>query len=307
MEVQILSCAHYNPFGRLAPARGGQAVGPAPFGRLAHLVRALPRHGRGDRFESCIAHIVQRRRGKLGQSFKIIMNIEIIYESEDLLVVNKPSGLLVHSTPKSNEKTLVGWLLEKYPEIKGVGEDPGRPGIVHRLDRETSGLLVVAKTQGSFELLKKLFQERKIEKRYYALVWGIPVKDKGKIDKEIGSVSGKRITIEEYSQASPAKTRDAVTYWEVVEKYSDYALLSVKPKTGRTHQIRVHMASIGHPLVCDKIYGGKKECPAGLGRLFLHAYFLRIPLEGGTVLEFEAEIPAKLKGFLNTIDKDGQV
>ncbi|MEX0877763.1 MAG: RNA pseudouridine synthase [Candidatus Spechtbacterales bacterium] len=247
------------------------------------------------------------------------MDIEIIYESEDLIVINKPSGLLVHTTPKilrepqnKREKTLVDWILDKYPEIRGVGDPPlhnavegqeiQRSGIVHRLDRETSGLLVVARTQNSFEILKKLFQERRIEKKYYALVWGEPKTDKGKIEKEIASISGKKITVEEYSQAEPSKIRDALTFWEVVKNYKEYSLLSVKPKTGRTHQIRVHMASVGHPLVCDRIYGKKKECPIELNRLFLHAYFLQIPMPGGTVLEFGAEMPKVLTNFINSID-----
>lgn len=230
------------------------------------------------------------------------MDIEIIYESKDLIVVNKPSGLLTHPTPKSSEETLATMLLEKYPEIKGVGEGEERPGIVHRLDRETSGLLVVARNSDSFKVLKNLFQERKIEKKYYALVWGDPKTDKGKVEKEIASVAGKRITMETYSQATPSKTRASLTYWEVIKRYPEYALLSVKPKTGRTHQIRVHMASIGHPLVCDRIYGKKKECPAEIGRLFLHAYFLQIPMPGGTMLEFEAEMPEVLNNFLEILN-----
>lgn len=232
------------------------------------------------------------------------MDIEIIYESNDIIVVNKPSGLLTHPTPKSNESTLSDQLIEKYPEIEEVGESKDRPGIVHRLDRGTSGLLVVARNQNAFKTLKELFQERRIEKKYYALVWGDPKTDKGKIEKEIASVSGKRITVEAYSQANPSKTRASLTYWEVVDRYDKYSLLSVRPKTGRTHQIRVHMASIGHPLVCDSIYGKKKECPDALGRLFLHAYFLQIPMPGGVVLEFEEEMPEELRNFLTFIDKN---
>lgn len=232
------------------------------------------------------------------------MNIEVIFENEDLVVANKPSGLLTHPTLKSKESALSDILLSKYPEIKDVGEGEDRPGIVHRLDRDTSGLIVIARTQASYKKLKELFKKREIEKKYYALVWGIPAKSKGKIEKQIGAYKGKRITVEEYSQIKPSKTRYAYTSWELLEKYNKFSLLSVSPKTGRTHQIRVHLSSIGHPIVCDKIYGGKKKCPLDLGRLFLHAYFLGIPADKSTMLEFELRLPKDLDNFLNSVDKN---
>ncbi|MEX0869877.1 MAG: RluA family pseudouridine synthase [Candidatus Spechtbacterales bacterium] len=230
------------------------------------------------------------------------MKPEVVYESRDLIILNKPSGLLVHPTAKKESDTLVDWLLESYSQVKGVGEDNERPGIVHRLDKDTSGLMVVALNNDTFFELKAAFQDRRTIKKYYALAWGLPVKDKGKIDKDIAALNGKRRTVEEYSQREAGKTREALTYWEIKEKYSEYSLLSVRPVTGRTHQIRVHLDSIGHPIVCDKLYGKKKKCPEALGRLFLHAYFLSIPIGNGTVLEFEIPLSQELQNFLNTLD-----
>ena len=204
----------------------------------------------------------------------------------------------MHPTSRGEKETVASWLLGYYPKIKNVGENSERPGIVHRLDKETSGLMVVAKNSDTYTRLKGLFQDRKITKQYYAVVWGTPKLMRGRVEKEIAAQGGKRRTVEVYSQVSSTKTREAVTDWEVVKKYSDTTLLSVKPLSGRTHQIRVHLASIGHPIICDKLYGGKKKCPQDLGRLFLHAYFLRIPLKESEMLEFEEEMPDELKKFL---------
>jgi len=228
----------------------------------------------------------------------------IIYEDESLLAVDKPSGLLTHATARGESDTLVSWLLRQRPEIATIGEDPTRPGIVHRLDKETSGLLVVAKTQGAYEELKRLFHDRKIQKHYYALVWGVPRLNQGTIEKEIAAHNGKRRTVEVWSQVESAKTRPATTAWKLVEPFGDsMALLDVAPKTGRTHQIRVHMASMGHPLVCDPLYAGKRECPAELGRLFLHAYSLRIPRQG-QLLEVDIPMAPDLEAFLASLRRN---
>lgn len=229
------------------------------------------------------------------------MEPEIIFESGDLIILNKPSGLLVHETMRGEKDTLASWLLKKYPSIKDVGDDDARPGIVHRLDKETSGIMVVAKNNDTFRNLKDLFHDRKILKKYYALVWGAPKKNSGTIDKDIAAYKGKRRTVEKYSQVTSEKTRSAITAFEVIKTYGEYSLLSVRPLTGRTHQIRVHLASIGHPIVCDKLYSGKKQCPEGLNRLFLHAYFLHVPLRDNELLEFEEDIPEDLKKFLSSI------
>ena len=230
--------------------------------------------------------------------------IQVLFSNSDVLVVNKPCGLLMHPTPKSaqqGEQTLVDCVVEQFPEVRGVGEDANRSGIVHRLDRETSGLVVVARNQDAYLALKDLFMNRTVEKRYVALVYGAPKQESGVVDKQITAYKGKRRTIEVWSQQEPNKVRDALTQWKVVERFGgDYTLLDVAPRTGRMHQIRVHLASIGHPVVCDSLYSGKKKCPAELGRLFLHAYFLKFQLNNKTI-EVKAELEQNLMQFLERI------
>lgn len=223
--------------------------------------------------------------------------IEIIYEDENILAVNKPAGLLVHG-PDS----LVDWLIENCPEIKKVGEDPERPGIVHRLDKDTSGVLLVAKNQKAFEYLKSQFQERKIKKKYIALVEG-NIKDKeGIINLPIAKSKGdfrKKTSVGKMV----GKEREAVTEYKVIKKFPDYTLIEAYPKTGRTHQIRVHLKAIGHPVVCDKLYGSKKQtCPPGLARQFLHANALEFSLLDGSRINLEADLPRDLQNVLDMLD-----
>lgn len=220
-------------------------------------------------------------------------NIEIIFENEDFLVINKPAGILVHST-KYNEESLVNWLIKHYPNIVDVGEDKSRPGIVHRLDKDTSGLLIISKNQKTFDYFKKLFQEHRIKKGYYALVYGEFKNKKGIIDKPIGIVAS---SIKRSTAAKKMKElKEAITEYEVIKSFDfeneKLTLLRVFPKTGRTHQIRVHLASIGHPIVGDKIYGRKKE--KMLVRLFLHAYLLEFVSPEGSVLRLESDLPKDL-------------
>lgn len=227
--------------------------------------------------------------------------MNIVYEDSDLLVVNKPSGLTVHKTsPTDPQTTLADQLLEKYPEIKNVGDQPDlRPGLVHRLDKETSGLMVIAKNQPTFEYLKKLFQERRVKKTYLALVFGRLKNKEEEIDLPLGKLGTKQ-TI----QLKGRKTldeRSALTHYRVIKEYEDYSLLEVMPKTGRTHQIRVHLKAIGHPIVCDSLYAGKRHlCPAELGRLFLHAQKLEFTSPSGQNLSLEADLPPRLTNFLNS-------
>jgi 23S rRNA pseudouridine1911/1915/1917 synthase len=206
---------------------------------------------------------------------------KIIYEAKDFIALDKPAGLLVHAARVrrgrrpggriEEEPTLVDWLLKHCPEVATVGDDPvTRPGIVHRLDKDTSGVMLVAKTQEYFEYLKSLFQEHRVEKTYYALVRGVPKPGEGVIDKPIGITNG---TLKR-SVRSAKMQKDAVTDYRVVKTFAvgadqTLALVEVKPKTGRTHQIRVHMASIGCPLVGDRLYGPKVK--GASGRLMLHA------------------------------------
>lgn len=219
-------------------------------------------------------------------------NLPTIFENNDLVVVDKPAGLMVHPAAGRKQDTLANILISKYPNIKNVG-DPHRPGIVHRLDEDTSGLLLVAKTQTGYEYLKNLFQTRNIEKEYLALVHGVPDKLHGVIDVPIGKTST-------HQKMKTGVGKEAVTEYSVMASVDEYALLKVKLHTGRTHQIRVHMASIGHPVVGDQLYGGqfKKQDQELIGRQFLHAYRLKFRLPDKTWLELESELPEDLKEVL---------
>lgn len=208
----------------------------------------------------------------------------ILYEDKDTLAINKPSGLVVHSdgrpaqAGKTEEKTLVDWLLSKYPEIKDVGE-PGRDsngkevlrsGIVHRLDRGTSGVMLVAKTQKAFENLKKQFQAREIQKTYEAFVFGEIKNNEGTIDRPIGR-SPADFRRWSAQRGARGEMREAVTDYRVLYKGKGYSFVEAYPKTGRTHQIRVHFKAINYPLVSDALYAPNKENGLGLERLALHS------------------------------------
>lgn len=244
------------------------------------------------------------------------MNIRTIYEDKNFVAVNKPAGLLVHpikilnlKSPisKTEEFTLVDWILEKYPEVRRVGDLPAgrqviqdRPGIVHRLDKETSGILLVPRNQNYFEYLKKLFQSGEVRKTYIALVFGRITPEKGIIDKPIGLKSG---SVKRTVFTRGAKmVKSAVTEYKVKEYLPKYSLLEVYPKTGRTHQIRVHLASLGHPVVGDKLYSKKK---AELNRLFLHAYSLEFAPESGKRIKLTADMPSDLTRYLTSAKLDG--
>lgn len=234
----------------------------------------------------------------------------VIYEDRDLLVVNKPSGLQVHAArvsgmPRGPHATLVDWLVKRYPEIAAVGDDPMlRPGIVHRLDKETSGVMLVARNQKCFEYLKQLFQKHEIRKTYLALVFGEPKRKRGVISAPIGIRSGTM----KRSVRSSKMAKPAVTEYRVVKTASmktvpteasteqRFSLLEVWPATGRTHQIRVHLASIGHAVVGDRLYGPKKQ-PAWVKRLMLHALSLEFTALDGRRLKFEADPPSYPHSF----------
>lgn len=206
------------------------------------------------------------------------MEPTILYEDQDVLTVNKPAGLVVHSDGKTKEKTLADWVVSKYPEVENVGEPIislsgeviKRPGIVHRLDRETSGVMLIAKNQKSFENLKKQFQEHKIEKKYEAFVWGKFKEKEGEVNRPIGR---SKSDFRKWSAQRGARggMREAITVYKVLVDNGHYSFLGLYPKTGRTHQIRVHMKAINHPLVGDSLYGPKKENDLGFKRTALHS------------------------------------
>ena len=258
----------------------------------------------------------------------VMLDPEVLYKDKDLLVINKPSGLLVHGARGKRkeereervEPTLVDWLLKYYPEVKGVGDQPLhatpstvaqglRPGIVHRLDRDTSGVMVIARNQATFLYLKSLFQKHEVTKTYIALVWGVPKERTGTIEKPIGIRNG---TVKR-SVHGGRMIKDAVTDYRVVRTYGKgeraMSLLEVSPRTGRTHQIRVHLASIGHPVVGDALYGkrGKRKEERGkrkgekidvqlvtgmiTPRLMLHASAIEFTKSDGKRIRVDAAPP----------------
>jgi len=233
------------------------------------------------------------------------IKFDIVFEDDDFAVINKPAGLVVHPSESHKKGTLVSGILAKWPQVKGVGEDPLRPGIVHRLDKETSGLMMVAKNNEMFFWLKRQFQERKVAKKYLALVFGVLKEKEGEINAPIGRVGMKQVTLKRgrgYKKVT--KTREAKTKYKVLEEFDGYSLLEVSPKTGRMHQIRVHFAHIGHPVVGDKKYASKKimeKMP--VKRHFLHAFKLDFFLKNGKKLHFEADIPEDLKNILKGLEK----
>jgi 23S rRNA pseudouridine1911/1915/1917 synthase len=229
-----------------------------------------------------------------------------IYEDKNFLAVYKPAGLLVHAPkvnskcqiPNSKETTLVDWLLKNYPEVKGVGDEPKiRPGIVHRLDKDVSGVILIAKNQKYFEYLKNLFGSGGIKKTYLALVYGKVEPKTGMIEKPIFLKHGTT----KRSIWGGKMEKPAITEYKVIKNIGqDFSLLKVMPKTGRTHQIRVHLVSIGHPVVGDSLYG-KKINPFGLKRLFLHAESLEFSPSQSKRIKIESELPNELKLILKNL------
>jgi len=225
------------------------------------------------------------------------VDFKVIFEHKDFVIIEKPAGLSVHpSINKPNEKTLANGLLTKYPQIKSVGEDPLRPGIVHRLDKETSGLMIVSLNQKVFEFFKEQFKKRKVEKKYLAVIWGKITDQKGTIQTPIGK-SKSDLTRQATSKNSVKliNPKKAITHWRLLEKNKETSLLEVKIDTGRKHQIRVHLHSIGHSLVGDKKYQTKliREINKKFDRHLLHAYRLKFKYLDGKKYEFESEVPRK--------------
>jgi 23S rRNA pseudouridine1911/1915/1917 synthase len=229
-------------------------------------------------------------------------DITIIYEDKDILAVNKPAGLIVHSDGRTKEFSLADWLIENYPDIKKVGEPwratdgtiIWRPGIVHRLDRETSGAIIIAKSTEAFDFLKKQFQERRVKKTYRAFVYGILKNDTGIINKPIGrSKSDFRKWSAEYG--ARGDKREALTAYKVLQRGKETTYLEVSPETGRTHQIRVHLKSIGHPIVHDTLYAPKGKVLLGFFRTALHSFSIDVVTPTQKVLHIEAPLPDDFK------------
>ncbi|MDD2681154.1 MAG: RluA family pseudouridine synthase [Patescibacteria group bacterium] len=248
-------------------------------------------------------------------------DIPIIYEDDDVLVINKPAGMIVHESENTEDKTLADYIVTARPEVIAVGEDSRRPGIVHRLDREASGLMVIAKNNQSFKNLKNQFKTRKIKKQYLALAYGKIIADEGLINFPIvrAKAGHKMAAIplkmrddksflsnrDQGNIIAREKSREAITNFEVIKRWPHYTLLEVKIKTGRTHQIRVHLAAYGHPLLGDNLYGTTKtkvkNSKVNLGRIFLLAQKLSFTSLNKEKMEFEIQLPLELKSFLDNL------
>ncbi len=236
------------------------------------------------------------------------LELDIVYEDDDLAVVNKPAGLVVHSGAGQHEATLVNGLLHRYGETLSRRGGDERPGIVHRLDKGTSGLMAVARHDDAHAALADQFAARTVEKEYNAVVYGCPRESSGEVDLAIGRDRADRTKI----SSNTDRPRQAFTRWELAEDLGGFALLEVWPKTGRTHQVRAHLAAIHHPCVGDLKYVGAqwKSVPdgrvrkaiRGFARPALHARRLRLdhPLNGAR-LEFVAPLPADLEELLGTL------
>jgi 23S rRNA pseudouridine1911/1915/1917 synthase len=223
--------------------------------------------------------------------------LDIVFENEDLIVVNKPAGMVVHPAAGHSSGTLVNAVLGYEPDIEGIGGEE-RPGVVHRLDKETSGLILLAKNERAHRWLQDQFRLRKVEKTYLALVDGKPPTPTGRVESHIGRDPShrKRMAI-----VPESRGREAISEYKTVESFPDHTLLEFHPLTGRTHQIRLHCAFLGCPIVGDEVYG-KRKFSVEIERHFLHAYRLKIILPGeNEARRFEAPLPEELQRVLASL------
>ena len=224
------------------------------------------------------------------------INIDIVYEDKDIIVINKPSGMIVHPGSGNKTNTLVNALLYHDNNIKNVGEKD-RPGIVHRLDKDTSGLMLVAKTKDAYDILTKDFKNKKIHREYIALLEGVLPKDKILIDAPIG-----RDPKNFQKRAIVPTGKKAITHIEIIQKYNNYTLVKAILETGRTHQIRVHTKYIGYPVFNDPLYGNKKATKFGQ---YLHSYYLKFnhPITKKEMV-FKEDLPKEFKETLVHLKND---
>jgi 23S rRNA pseudouridine1911/1915/1917 synthase len=232
------------------------------------------------------------------------IHLNLIWKSEDLIVINKPPGLPTHPNDFKDKDTVANAFVAIYPDSSQVGEDPLRPGIVHRLDGDTSGLLILAITQKGFTYMRKQFDERKVKKTYIACVLG-DIPKPGKVSFPIAhhpKNPRKMIALKKGKESTRGKSREAVTMFEPIERFKKgYTLLRVKTLTGRMHQVRIHLSSIGHPLVGDSLYQSSKEKEldrTGLDRHFLHAAHLEFTGPDAKNIVLDSELARDLKMIL---------
>jgi 23S rRNA pseudouridine1911/1915/1917 synthase len=223
--------------------------------------------------------------------------LDIVFENDDLIVVNKPAGMVVHPAVGHSSGTLVNAVLGYEPDIEGIGGEE-RPGVVHRLDKETSGLILLAKNERAHRWLQDQFRLRKVEKTYLALVDGKPPTPSGRVEAYIGRDPSHR---KQMAIVSESRGREAISEYKTVESFANHTLLEFHPLTGRTHQIRLHCAFLGCPIVGDQVYGRKKPS-VEINRHFLHAYRLKIILPGEKEPRvFEAVLPSELESVLRAL------
>ncbi|NDJ52004.1 MAG: RluA family pseudouridine synthase [Chloroflexi bacterium] len=227
------------------------------------------------------------------------IDLEVIYEDDDLVAINKPAGMVVHPAYGHRSGTVVNAALARWPQMAEVGvtaDQSDRAGVVHRLDKDTSGVLVLAKTIGALDALQAQFKARTVTKRYLALVDGIPESHTGVIDAPIGRDPKQRKKMAVTRDGRPARTR-----YKVVEEFHGHAFLEIEIETGRTHQIRVHLAWLGYPVVADRVYG-RRKATIKMKRLFLHAEQLHLDSPSrGERIEMFAPLPSNLDGILEKL------
>ena len=223
------------------------------------------------------------------------MPLDVLYEDKHLIVLNKPAGLTVHPAPGNRDGTLVNGLLHHCPDLPGIGGER-RPGIVHRLDKDTTGCIVVAKSQEALVKLQVQIQKRIASREYLAVIHGVPKAESGTIEAAIGRHPADR---KKYAVVDGEKGRLATTHWRLIERLGDYSLLRFQLDTGRTHQIRVHCAHLGHPIVGDATYGRCRRLPVALSGQALHAVQLGLdhPISGERMV-FEAPLPGVFEKLL---------
>jgi 23S rRNA pseudouridine1911/1915/1917 synthase len=236
--------------------------------------------------------------------------LDILYEDEDLVAVNKPPGMVVHPSKGHWSGTLAAALAFHFESLSSVG-GPTRPGIVHRLDRDTSGVLVVAKKDQVHLKLSAQFEARTTKKEYFVVVAGVPDHDRDRIEQPIGAHPYQRAKMA--IRANHPTSREAATFYEVAERFQGFGTIRVAPKTGRTHQIRVHLSHIGYPVLCDRLYGGRAQITLGeiagtedqsvmLDRQALHAARLEVEHpSSGDRISFEAPVPADIQGVVKAL------
>ena len=230
---------------------------------------------------------------KVGGSNPSVPTMNIIYQDKNLLVIDKPAGM-------SADKELMSELVKEFPELKKAGKPP-RYGLIHRLDKDTSGILLIAKDDGALSFFQKQFKQRAVKKKYIALVYGIMPEKEGEI-KTLISRDGIKQKALLLQGPKKADSRVAETFWRVIKRYKGYTLLELSPKTGRKHQIRVHLAYLGFPVTGDKLYSFKNQKPPkNLQRQFLHANELKIKLLDGNDKIFRSDLPKELKQIIKTI------